>query len=153
MWWMPIITLSIIQLPSFSLNNGGRSSFPGDIITLFSAYCLSPELPIGAGSFDHCPSPFHFFAGSCSKEHFMPFTHEPFDVQDRQYLCMSCPRFENMLLLLRPWNILFERSICLCCSFARMSFTIALDFCTLLSFVYIEEREELEHNLPTRMHR
>ena len=38
---------------------------------------------------------FPFFAVSCSKEHFLPFEHEPFDIQDRQSRYFSPAPFEE----------------------------------------------------------
>ena len=83
-------TLSIITPISFFVVETRTTTF----FSRWTFPCLSGilsccwVLSFLPGLLDRFPLPFPFFAGSCSKEHFPPFAHEPFDVQERQ-LCLA----------------------------------------------------------------
>ena len=69
---------------------------------------------------------FPFFAVSCSKEHFLPFEHEPFDIQDRQSRYFSPAPFEEYAAACSvSWSFFEKTTFCCCCS--RMSLTMVLD--------------------------
>ena len=72
-----------------------RSSFPDGLFPVFVVCCRFAKVSLFTKLLDRVPLPFPLFAVPCSKEHFLPFEHEPFDIQDRQSWYFSPAPFEE----------------------------------------------------------
>ena len=68
---------------------------PDGLRPVFVVCCRFAKVSLFTKLLDRVPLPFPVFAVSCSEEHFLPFEHEPFDIQDRQSRYFSPAPFEE----------------------------------------------------------
>ena len=92
-----------------SWKHGGRCSFPDGLCPVFLTHCRSAESSLFLiGLLDRFFLLFPFFAVSCPNKHL----HEPFDIQDRQYVPCSSALVEEYAAAAVSWSFFFfEKSI------------------------------------------